>query len=89
MSGKLISLVSLLQGWHGQKAMLPPCGGSGLRAACRPCQGPLPGAGLNFSTSLPPGREAFVLDIPDKPNKSLRKVLGKLIPFGSFLEEEI
>lgn len=35
------------------------------------------------------GREDFVFDVPNKPNKCLRKILGKLIPFGWSLEEEI
>lgn len=76
--------VGLLEGWHGRRAMLPSCG-SGLRAACRPDLGVLPEAGPNLLL----GREDSVLDVSDKPNKSLRKILGKLIPFGWSLEEEI
>jgi len=73
--------------------VVPPYGRSGLRGACRPSQGILPEAGLNLINLFSFwGERTSSLMYPTNQNKKkqvLRKILGKLIPFGWSPKEEI
>lgn len=91
-----MGLAGLLEDWRGPKAVVPPYGGSGLRGACRPSRGILPEAGLNLINLFSSwGEKTSSLMYPTNQKKRkknpqvLRKMLGKLIPFGWSPKEEI